>query len=95
MRPSSTSTTSAPGGGLNDPDFFYNTKVASDATSNQAATMTALKSAAHDYSTGLTVGTAVAQNTSLTFKITYSVKDDNNAQNTQSTANFTWEARNN
>lgn len=77
------------------PTFVYNTKVALDATSNQAATMTALKSAAHDYSTGLTVGTAVAQNTSLTFKITYSVKDDNNAQNTQSTANFTWEARNN
>jgi len=75
--------------------FLYNTKVASDPLANQAATMTALKSAAHDYSTGLTVGTAVAQNTSLTFKITYSVKDDNNAQNAQSMASFVWEARNN
>lgn len=77
------------------PTFLYNTKVASDPTSTQTATMSALKSAAHDYATGLTVGTAVTQNTSLTFKFTYSVKDDNNAQNVQSMANFVWEARNN
>lgn len=76
------------------PTFVYNTKVASDPTSDQTDTMTALKTAAHDYSTGLTVGTAVAQGTSFTFKITYSVVDNNSAQNTQSTAGFFWEAQN-
>lgn len=76
------------------PTFAYNTKVASDATADQAKTMSALKAAAHDYTSGLTVGSAVPQNTSLTFKITYSVVDNNSAQNTQSQATFTWEARN-
>jgi hypothetical protein len=76
------------------PTFSYNTKSASDPTSDQTKTLSALKSAASDYTTGLLVGSAVPQNTSLTFRITYSVKDDNNAQNTQSMATFTWEAQN-
>lgn len=76
------------------PTFVYNTKVASDPTSDQTKTMGALKTAAHDYASGLSVGSAVPQNTSLTFKITYSVMDNNSAQNTQSMATFTWEARN-
>lgn len=76
------------------PTFVYNTAVASDPASDQTRTMTTLKAAAHDYSTGLSVGTAVVQGTSLTFKITYSVLDDNRAQNARSTAGFVWEARN-
>lgn len=75
------------------PTFVYNTTVASDVTSDQTRTMSALKASAQDYATGLPVGTAVAQNTSLTFKITYSVADDNGAQNAQSTSSFVWEAR--
>lgn len=74
--------------------FVYNTAVASDPAADQTATMATLKSAAHDYTSGLVVGSAVAQNTSLTFKITYAVADNNSAQNTQSTATFTWEAQN-
>jgi hypothetical protein len=76
------------------PTFPWNTKSASDPTSDQTRTMAALKTAAHDWTTGLLVGSSVAQNTSLTFRVTYSVADDNSAQNGVSQASFTWEARN-
>jgi hypothetical protein len=76
------------------PTFLYNTKPASDATADQTRTMSALKSTRADYLNGFPVGTAVPTDTHLTFRITYSVKDDNLAQNTQSKATFTWEAHN-
>jgi hypothetical protein len=76
------------------PTFLFNTATASAGGADQTATLSALKSSARDYASGLAVGTAIPQNTSLTFRITYSVKDDNNAQNTQSKATFTWEAQN-
>jgi hypothetical protein len=76
------------------PTFLWNTKSASDPTSDQTRTMGALKAADHDYASGLLVGSAIPRNTSLTFRITYAVADDNNAQNTQSMATFTWEAQN-
>jgi hypothetical protein len=76
------------------PSFLYNTATASSAGADQSLTMSTLKGSALDYTSGLVVGNAIPQNTSLTFRITYSVKDDNNAQNTQSMATFTWEAQN-
>jgi len=76
------------------PTFAWNTTSAADPTADQARTMSALKSAAHDWTTGLPVGSSVAQNTSLAFRVTYSVADDNGAQNGISQASFTWEARN-
>lgn len=76
------------------PTFLYNTATASSGGANQALTMSTLKGSALDYTSGLVVGNGIAQNTSMTFRITYSVKDDNNAQNTQSMATFTWEAQN-
>lgn len=75
------------------PTFLYNTATAS-AGADQTLTMGALKTAAPDYTNGLVVGTAIPQNTSLTFRITYFVKDDNSAQSTQTKATFTWEAQN-
>jgi hypothetical protein len=74
------------------PLFLYNTATAS--AGDQSLTMAALKVSAPDYTNGLHAGDAVPQNTSLTFRITYWVKDDNNAQNKQSAADFTWEAQN-
>jgi hypothetical protein len=76
------------------PTFVYNTKSASDPTSDPTKTMSALKTAAHDWTSGLLAGSSIAQNTSLTFRVTYSVADDNGAQDTQSMATFTWEAQN-
>jgi hypothetical protein len=55
--------------------------------------MADLKAAHGDYAHGVPVGAPVAGGTSLTFRITYSVKDDDHAQNTTSQATFTWEAR--
>jgi hypothetical protein len=40
------------------------------------------------------VNPATAPNTYMTLRISYSLKDDNLAQNKQSSATFTWEARN-
>jgi hypothetical protein len=74
------------------PTFRYNTATASP-SADQSRTLQALKDAAPDYADGLRVGASVAGGTSLTFRVTYSVLDDNNAQNTRSTATFTWEAR--
>lgn len=76
------------------PVFVWNTKAASDPTADQSKTLAGLKSAAHDYASGLLAGSAIPQNTSLTYRITYAVADNNAAQNTQSTATFTWEAQN-
>ena len=76
------------------PTFLFNTASAANAGADQTRTMSALKAANYDYTTGLLVGSPVPQNTGLTFRVTYSVKDDNNAQSTQSRAAFTWEARN-
>jgi hypothetical protein len=75
------------------PTFLWNTAQADAPSANQAKTLAALKSASPDYATGLPVGSAVAGGTSLTFRVTYSVVDNNSAQNTRSTATFTWEAR--
>jgi hypothetical protein len=76
------------------PTFVWNTATASNVAGDQTRTMAALKTAAHDWTSGLLVGSSVPQNTSLTFRVSYSVADNNGAQNTQSTATFTWEARN-
>jgi len=73
------------------PTMLYNNAAANLPAASQTKTMSTLKT---DSATGLSVGPPVAANTSLTFRITYSVRDDNNAQNTRSTATFTWEARN-
>jgi hypothetical protein len=40
------------------------------------------------------VNPTTAPNTYMTLRITYVLKDDNLAQNKQSSATFTWEARN-
>lgn len=76
------------------PTFLYNTQQADVLTADQARTLSYLKTQHADYSTGVAVSTATAPNTHLTLRITYAVKDDNGAQNTQSSATFTWEARN-
>ena len=75
------------------PTFVYNITAAGDASADQSATMTDLKSHA-TYATGVSVGTAVVKDTSLTFRITYQVKDVNAAQGTSTKATFTWEAQN-
>lgn len=76
------------------PTFRYNTATADLGSADQTKTLAALKTASPDYARGLPVGSAVPGGTSLTFRVTYSVVDDNDAQNTRSTATFTWEARN-
>jgi hypothetical protein len=76
------------------PTFLWNTASANAPSADQTKTLAALKSASPDYASGLPVGSAVAGGTSLTFRVVYWVLDDNAAQNTQSTATFTWEARN-
>jgi hypothetical protein len=74
--------------------FLYNTALASDAAAVRTSTMADLKAAHGDYAHGLPVGAPVAGGTSLTFRITYAVEDDDGAQNTTSQATFTWEAQN-
>jgi hypothetical protein len=70
------------------------------ATHTDAATVETSRTLAHlraqhaDYTTGITVNPATAPNTYMTLRVTYSLKDDNLAQNKQSSATFTWEARN-
>jgi hypothetical protein len=75
------------------PTFLFNTRQANDALADQTATLTTLRTRA-DYTTGLPLGPSVAPNTSLTLRISYLVKDDNDAQRTRSDATITWEARN-
>ncbi len=76
------------------PTWLFNTALASSGSADQTKTLAALKTGSPDFARGLPVGSAVPTGTSLTFRITYSVLDDNNAQNTRSTATFTWEAQN-
>jgi hypothetical protein len=73
--------------------FLWNTHSANDGLADQTKTLSQLKTRS-TYATGLPVATGVTQGTHLTFRITYLVKDDNAAQNTQSDASFVWEARN-
>ena len=74
--------------------FLYNTHEADDSMANASKTLADLKATHGDYENGVVISSATAQNTSLTLKITYAVKDDNEAQNAQSSATFTWEAQN-
>jgi len=76
------------------PTFVYNTAQANDASADATRTMSHLKTTYPTYDSGLLVSSATSQGTSLTFKVTYLVKDDNGAQDDQSSATFTWEARN-
>jgi hypothetical protein len=75
--------------------LLYNAAPASDPGATRTSTMADLKASHGDYTHGLHVGTGpVAGGTSLTFRITYRVADDNHAQGTSSKATFTWEAQN-
>ncbi|WP_158544473.1 hypothetical protein [Blastococcus sp. TBT05-19] len=76
------------------PTFRFNTASADLGSADQTKTLAALKAASPDYARGLPVGSSVPGGTSLTFRITYSVVDDNNAQNARSSTTFTWEAQN-
>lgn len=75
------------------PTFLYNSHPAGDPSADHTQTLADLKSRHADHTSGLVVDPATVTGTSLTFKITYSVEDDNAAQNKQSSATFTWEAR--
>jgi hypothetical protein len=75
------------------PTFLYNDRQADVAGADASRTLAHLKSTHHDHPSGVVVDSDTAPDTYLTLKITYSVKDDNAAQNTQSSATFTWEAR--
>jgi hypothetical protein len=75
------------------PTFLYNTAQAG-VSADQTRTLAHLKATHRDFAGGLLVSSGTPQDTHLTLRITYSVKDDNGAQNTQSSATFTWEAQN-
>jgi hypothetical protein len=74
--------------------FLYNTQQADDLTAEASKTLAHLKATHPDYRDGVVVSTDTPANTYLTLRITYAVKDDNGAQSKQSSATFTWEARN-
>jgi hypothetical protein len=76
------------------PTFVYNTAQANGGSADQSRTLAHLKATHRDFGSGLLVGAGTSPDTHLTLRITYAVKDDNGAQNTQSHATFTWEARN-
>ncbi len=81
------------------PTFLYNTAQANIAPVNgvladQSRTLAHLKATHRDFGSGVLVSAGTSPNTHLTLRITYAVKDDNGARNTQSSATFTWEARN-
>jgi hypothetical protein len=76
------------------PTFLYNTQQADGSSVDPSRTLAHLKATHRDYGSGLVVSTGTVQNTYLTLRITYAVKNDNGAQNTASSATFTWEARN-
>jgi hypothetical protein len=77
------------------PVFVYNNAIASDTLSaDPAKTLAALRAGAQNYGTGLAAGSSIAGGTSLTYRITYWVADNNSAQSKTSTANFVWEAQN-
>jgi len=69
-------------------DWLYNSSSA-----DLARTMSDLKTHS-GWTSGLPVRTSVPSNTSLTFRITYTVSNDNLAQSTRSNASFVWEAQN-
>lgn len=74
--------------------FLYNTDQANGSAPDAARTLAHLKTRHPDFRDGVVVSTATPANTHLTLRITYAVADDNGAQNKQSSATFTWEARN-
>jgi hypothetical protein len=76
------------------PTFLYNTQQANAPGADATRTLAHLKATHRDFGSGLLVSAGTSPNTHLTLRITYAVKDDNGAQNTQSSATFTWEARN-
>ena len=76
------------------PTFLYNTRQADDPMADPSQTLARLKTDHPDHQNGMVVSSAAAPNTYLALRITYAVKDDNAAQGTQSSATFTWEARN-
>jgi hypothetical protein len=76
------------------PTFLYNTKQANDPLADSSRTLADLKATRAGYGTGVVVNPDTAPNTYMTLRITYVVKDDNAAQDKQSSATFTWEARN-
>ena len=63
-------------------------------TAETARTLAHLRAQHTDYGTGIVVNPTTAPNTYMTLRITYVLKDDNLAQNKQSSATFTWEAQN-
>jgi hypothetical protein len=73
--------------------YLYNTHPADDDLADQTKTLSDLKTRS-TYVTGIPVATSVPKGTGLTFRIRYSVKDANDAQNTRSDATFVWEAQN-
>ncbi len=74
--------------------FLYNTEQANGSTPDATRTLAHLKARHPDFGDGVVVSTATPANTYLTLRITYAVADDNAAQSKQSSATFTWEARN-
>jgi hypothetical protein len=76
------------------PTFLYNTQQADDPSADPARTMAHLKATHRDFESGLVISEDTERGTSLTLRITYLVQNDNRAQNTASSATFTWEARN-
>jgi hypothetical protein len=76
------------------PGFLYNTRQAGDSDADASKTLAHLKTTHPDYADGVVVSTATPANRYLTLRITYAVQDDDRAQGKQSSATFTWEARN-
>jgi hypothetical protein len=77
------------------PTFLYNTAQAGTPSADASKTLSDLKATRADYQSGLRMSPdPIASNTYLTLRITYVLKDDNLAQSKQSSATFTWEARN-
>ena len=76
------------------PTFLDGATHADAPTVETARTLAHLRAQHTDYTSGVVVNPATAPNTYLTLRVTYVLKDDNGAQNKQSSATFTWEARN-
>jgi hypothetical protein len=74
--------------------FLYNSRQADDPMAEASKTLADLKDTHPDHRDGVVVSTATPPDTYLTLRITYAVADDNEAQSKQSSATFTWEARN-
>lgn len=77
------------------PTFLYNSRQADAGAADASSwTLDGLKTAHGDHASGLVVSAATAPGTYLTLRISYAVLDDNGAQASESSATFTWEARN-